>query len=99
MNQIFGWTVFSLIKGKKVERYRYDPELNHNFKFSIKIDFMKELRMYKSDAALSGQYLKNYYHSTTRTLDRGHMTLIKEFFLNMNINCWIVYHLWQQKKK
>ena len=36
--------------------------------------------MYKSDTALSDQYLKNCYHSTRRTLDRGHMTLIKEDF-------------------
>ena len=36
--------------------------------------------MYKSDAALSDQYLKNCYHSTMRTFDRGRMTLIKEDF-------------------
>ena len=41
---------------------------------------MKELRIYKSDTALSDQYLKNCYHSTMRTLDRGCMTLIKEDF-------------------
>ena len=41
---------------------------------------MQEMRMYKSDAALSDQYLKNCYHDTMRTLDRGRMTLIKEEF-------------------
>ena len=80
VNQIVGWTVFSSIKGKQVERYRYDPELNRHSELSKEIDFMKELRMYKSDAALSDQYLKNCYHSTMRTLDRGRMTLIKEDF-------------------
>ena len=80
VNQIFGWTVFSSIKGKQVKRYRYDPELNRHSELSIEIGSMKELRMYKNDAALSDQYLNNCYQSTMRTLDRERMTLIKEAF-------------------
>ena len=80
VNQIFGWSVFSAIKGKQVERIKYDPEIDRYSELSKEINFMQEMRMYKSDAALSDQYLKNCYHDTMRTLDRGHMTLIKEEF-------------------
>ena len=99
MNQIFGWSVFSAIKGKQVERYRYDPEINCYSELSKEIDFMQEMRMYKSEAALSDQYLKNCYHDTMRTLDRGRMTLIKEDFSLLDIHCWIVYQLRQLRKK
>ena len=80
VNQSFGWTIFSSIKGKQDERYRYDPELNCHSELIIEIDFMKELTMYKSDAALSDQYLKNWYHSTIRSLNRGRITLSREDF-------------------
>ena len=80
VNKNFGWTVFSLIKAKQVERYRYDSELNRHLELSVEIDFMKKMRMYKSDAALSDLYLKNCYHSTMRTFDRGRITLMKEDF-------------------
>ena len=40
------------------------------------------MKMYKNEAALSDQYLKNCYHNTMRTLERGRMTLIKEEFSN-----------------
>ena len=43
VNKFFEWTVFSSIKAKQVERYRYDPELNRHSELSVEIDFYERI--------------------------------------------------------
>jgi hypothetical protein len=82
VNVMFGWAVFHARRTKMIERYRGNDDFHKYEELTGAINFLSAMRMYKSEAALSGHYLEKCYHDSIRTSDRGRMTLIKEEYFD-----------------